>query len=140
MSATPRPQPPLKTSHLTRDQRRACQLLRSIRWRYAKIPEHTGFTLWQSGYACCLSFASPATPKKRSGRPPVLTQAQMEDLIAYVCMSARNRRLSYEQLAAELEFGVGKSTIRAALIREGFQGRLAMRKPPSSERNRVIIL
>ena len=70
----------------------------------------------------------------------MLPQAQIEDLIAYVCMSARNRRLSYEQLAAELEFGVGKTAIQAALIREGFHRRLAMRKPPISERNRVIRL
>ena len=37
-------------------------------------------------------------------------------------------------------FGVGKTAIRAALIREGFHRRLAMRKPPISERNRVIRL
>ena len=55
-------------------------------------------------------------------------------------MSARNRHLSFQQLAEELDFGVGRKAIRAALVKEGFHRRLAMRKPPISERNRVIRL
>jgi len=55
-------------------------------------------------------------------------------------MSARTRRLSFQQLAEELDFGVGRKAIRAALVKEGFYRHLAMRKPPISERNRVIRL
>jgi len=77
----------------------------------------------------------PSTPIKRPGRPPSLTQAQIEDLIGYVCMSARNRQLSFQQLTDELDLGVGRKAIRAALVKEGFHRRLAMRKPPISERN-----
>jgi len=117
--------------HLTRDERRDCPLLRSIGWGYKQIHEKTGFSQHQIQYAC----TSPATPTKRSGRPPALTQAQIKDLIGYVCMSVRNRRLSFQQLANELDLGVGKKAIRAALIKEGFYWRLAMRKPPISERN-----
>ena len=87
--------PPLKKSELTRDQRRDCQLLRSIGWKYAQIQEKTEFSWHQVQYAC----TSPATPTKKPGRPPVLTQAQIEDLIEYVCMSSRNRRLPFQQLA-----------------------------------------
>jgi transposase len=82
----------------------------------------------------------PPTPKKRSGRPPVLTQAQAEELVEFVCASSKNRRMSYEQLAKELEFGVKKGAIRAALIKEGFHRRLAMRKPSILEKNRAIRL
>jgi len=121
---------------LTRDERRECQLLRSIGWKYQQIPEKTGFSQHEIQYAC----TSPATPTKRSSGPPTLFQAQIEDLIGYVCMSARNRRRSFQQLAEELDFGVGRKAIRAALVKEGFHRRLAMRKPPISECNRVIRL
>ena len=73
-------------SDLTRDQRRDCQLLRSIGWKYAQIQEKTGFSWRQIQYAC----TAPATLTKRSACPPVLTQAQIEDLIEYVCMSVRH--------------------------------------------------
>jgi len=43
-------------------------------------------------------------------------------------------------LAGEPDFGVGKTAIWAALIRERFNRYLVMRKPPISERNWVIRL
>jgi len=122
--------------HLTQDQRRDCQLLRSIGWRYRQIQEKIRFSQHQIQYAC----TSPPIPTKRPGRPPSLTQAQIEDLIGYVWMSARNRRLSFQQLADELDLGVGRKAIRAALVKKGFHRCLAMRKPPISGRNRVIRL
>jgi hypothetical protein len=41
----------------------------------------------------------------------------------------------YERLAEELNWGVGKHAIRAALVKEGFHRRLAMRKPLISPKN-----
>jgi len=136
MSATPPPPCP-RSFHLTRDQRRDCQLLRSIGWKYTQIQEKTGFPLRQIRYVC--SSGCPA-PTKKPGRPPTLTQAQIEDLVAYVCMTARNRRLSFQHLAEELDLGVGGKAIRAALMKEGFHRCLAMQKPPISERNQQIQL
>jgi hypothetical protein len=133
----PIPHPPIRRPrlpHLTRDQRRDCQLLHSIGWSYKEIRRHTGYTKHQIQYACTIQHP---TPKKRSGRPPALTLAQVEELVEFVCASTKNRRMSYEQLANTLELGVKKGAIRAALEREGFHRRLAMRKPPISERNRV---
>jgi hypothetical protein len=78
------------------------------------------------------------TPKKKSGRPPILSQAQVEELVEFVCASSKNRRMSYQQLAEVMDFGVKKQPIRSALLREGFHRRLAMRKPPITEKNRVI--
>jgi len=107
--------PRLNPLHLTRDQRRDCQLLRSIGWRYRQIQEKTGFSRRQIQYAC----TSPATPTKRSGRPPVLTQAQIEDLIGYVCMSFGNRRLSYQQLAEGINSSRGGASRLCMFCRPG---------------------
>jgi len=74
----------------------------------------------------------PSYPNEET-RSPTLTQAQIEDLVAYVCMSARNRRLSFQHLAEELDWGVGGKAIWAALMKEGFHWRPAMKKPPISE-------
>jgi len=54
-----------------------------------------------------------------------------------VCASSKNHRLSFEKLAEVIDYGVKKDAIRTALLREGFYRRLAMRKPPVSEANRV---
>jgi len=125
-----------KSSYLTRDQRRDCQLLHSIGWSYNQIKRHTGYTVRQIQRAC----SNRATPKKRSGRPPVLSQAQIEELIEFVCASAQNRQMSFQKLAEALDFGVKKDAIRNTLLKEGFHRRLALRKPPISEKNQRIRL
>lgn len=137
----PIPHPPIrrpKAPDLTRDQRRDCQLLHSIGWSYSQIREQTRFTIRQIQGACQVGARS--TPKKKSGRPPLLTQAQVEELVEFVCASSTNRRMSFTKLAEVLDFGVKKQAIRTALLREGFHRRLAMRKPPISEKNRQIRL
>jgi len=48
--------------------------------------------------------------------------------------------MSFAKLAEVLDFGVKKQAIRTALLREGFHRRLAMRKPPITEKNRKIRL
>ena len=103
-----------------------------------QIQEKTGFSLRQIGYPW--SPGCPATPTKKPGCLPTLTQAQIDDLVLYVCMSARNRRLSFQHLGEELGLGVERKAIRAALMKEGFHGRLAMKKHPLSERNQQIQL
>ena len=135
----PIPCPPFarqKHPDLSRDQRRDVRILHSIGWSYSQIHRQTGYTLRQIGFA----YRTQATPTKRSGRPPVLTQAQIEELVEFVCASAINRRMSYQKLAEVMEFGVKKQAIRSALLREGFHRRLAMRKPPITEKNRVLRL
>lgn len=63
----------------------------------------------------------------------MVSQAQIEDQVAYVYMSTGNWCLSYEPLAAELVFEVGKTVVQAALRGEGFHTKLAMSKPLISE-------
>jgi transposase len=129
------PHPPIrkpKAPDLTRDQKRDCQLLHSIGWSYSQIRQKTGFTIHQVASACQVDRP---TPRKRGGRPPLLTQAQVEELVEFVCASTKNRRISFVQLAEVMDFGVKKQAIRTALLREGFHRRLAIRKPPITEKN-----
>ena len=139
----PIPHPPLKYTkalELTRDQRRDISLLSSIGWSPMQIRNHLPFrpTIRQITYT--LKESTRATPKKKSGRPPILAQAQVEELVEFVCASKQNRRMSFTQLAEALDFGVKKDTIRSTLLGEGFYRRLAMRKPPISEKNRQLRL
>lgn len=136
---TPLPRPPIRTPKaptLSRDQRRDCQLLHNIGWSYSQIHRHTGYTIRQIQLAC--KPEGRATPRKSTGRPPILTQAQVEELVEFVCASSENRRMSFQKLAEVMDFGVKKQAIRSALLREGFHRRLAMRKPPISETNQKI--
>jgi len=136
----PLPHPPIrkpKAPDLTRDQKRDCQLLHSIGWSYSQIHKQTSYSIHQIATAC---QAERATPKKRSGRPPVLTQAQVEELVEFVCTSATNRRMSFAKLAEVLDFGVRRDAIRNALLREGFHRRLAIHKPLITEKNRRLRL
>jgi len=81
----PRPShPPIrsrKAPQLTRDQGRDYQFPRSIGWKHENI-------------RACLNF--PALLLPRQGRPPIPTQAQVEELIEFVCASAENRRMSHK--------------------------------------------
>ena len=82
---------------------------------------------------------TPATPKKASGRPPILDAKQRQHLVDFVCASRKNRRMSYKELVKEFEFGdIGYITIKNALDREGFPLRWVMRKPLISEKNRKL--
>ena len=136
-SLEPIPHSPIrrtKAIDLTRDQKHDCQLLHSIGWSYPKIEKHTGFTYYQIANAC--RQGSQSTPKKKSGCPPILTQAQIKELVEFVCASSKNRRMSFQQLAEAMDFGVKKDAIRSAVLKEGFHRCLAMQKPPISETNR----
>lgn len=48
--------------------------------------------------------------------------------------------MSFTKLAEVLDFSIRKDAIRNALLREGFYRRLAMRKPPITEKNRRLRL
>jgi hypothetical protein len=122
-----------KSPDLTRDQKRDCRLLHSIGWSYSQIHRQLGYTVRQIGGAC--REGTQVTPKKRSGRPPVLTQAQVKELVEFVCASATNRRMSFTKLTEVLDYRVKKDAIRTALLRKGFYRRLAMRKPLITEKN-----
>ena len=106
----PIPHPPnkrQKAPDLTRDQRRDICLLHAIGWKYKDIHHHIGATYSQIQTSC----STKATPTRRSGRPPILSQAQVEELVElveFVCASAYSRLMPFERLAIVLDFGVKK--------------------------------
>ena len=132
----PLPRPPIcreKAPDLTRDQRRDIRLLREIGWKYRDIHAFTRATTNQIRTA-----VGKATPRKKTGRPPLLSQAQIDELVDFDCASAKNRRMTYTQLTEALDFRVKRDAIRTALTRKGFHRRLAIRKPPISPTNQKL--
>ncbi|KAL3424953.1 hypothetical protein PVAG01_04234 [Phlyctema vagabunda] len=132
--------PPAQTGaikELTRDQRIEIRTLRSIGWKYRQIVDFfkgkdQSITFRQIYHAS----TTQATPKKRPGRPPVIIIAQIEELIYFISLSKKNRRLPLWRLAIELEWeGIGVSAIKSALRRIGYKRYVALRKPPISEKN-----
>ena len=61
-----------KAFDLSRDERLQILTLHSIGWSLNKISQHTGATWRQVQYTC---QNGQATPVRRSGRPPLLTEA-----------------------------------------------------------------
>jgi len=74
-----------------------------------------------------------STPRKPTGRPPILDAGQVQMLVDFVTGSKRARRMSYKELAQEFFYwGAGEEAIKNALTCEGFNMRTAMCKPPIS--------
>ncbi|KAK7983179.1 hypothetical protein PG989_010581 [Apiospora arundinis] len=81
-----------------------------------EIEAITGFTESQIKRALSTKFVSRGT-----GRPPKLTKAQEDELIAYVTANKEQQSMSYLELSQEL-FGhsFGEYAIRSTLRRRGF--------------------
>jgi hypothetical protein len=71
------------------------------------------------------------TPKKRSGRPPRLSRAQVDELEAYVTSSDAARSMSYLRLAQGpcSHWVVNQYTLRSALRSREYSRRVARAKP-----------
>ncbi|KAI0994851.1 hypothetical protein K3495_g13332 [Podosphaera aphanis] len=75
-----------------------------------------------------------SSPGKSTGRPPVLTPAQEEELVTFVRSSQENRQMSYLELAMNFHtWNVGEDAIRNALKRRGVSRHTARSKalPPN---------
>jgi hypothetical protein len=67
-----------------------------------------------------------------------MTPEQKQEVINFVIASKESRRMSYLQLSISLfDQAFGQTVIRRCLERHGFRRRIARRKPPISEKNRV---
>lgn len=131
------PKTPTKQSDLFRELRLQARTLREIGWKYFKIAEFLKITLHQVQYAC----PHRLTPQKlRCGRKPTIDALSRQFLVEFVCTSAENRQLPYNQIPWKLGWDVTEDAIRLALKKEGFSGRIARRKPPISETNRLLRL
>jgi hypothetical protein len=127
---------------MTRDQRLQARTLHAVGWQATAIQKFfkdrgEKLTYRQVYYAC----KTRPTPKKRTGRPPIISTTQIEELIAFISLSKINRRMAYWRVATELGWeGVSESAIRSALRRVGYRRYVALHKPPISEKNRQLRL
>jgi len=128
---------PTKQSDLPRDLRLQVQTLRDIGWKYSKIAEHLKITIRQVQYA---STHRPTPQKRQCGRKSTIDAESLQILIDFVCASQENRQLPYCQIPWKLGWDVSEDAIRWALQKEGFSRRVARRKPPISEKNRLLRL
>lgn len=73
-------------THLTRDEQLTCQLLRPLNWEYQAIATHLHCSIRQASYAIEQGHLSL---KKRSGSPPTLSQAQVEEIIGFISATTK---------------------------------------------------
>ena len=125
-----------KRKRLTRDQRRDILLMRSLGKTYAEIAAFLNVTQHAVQYTCNLQKASPSKTKR--GPPSKLSQEQIDELETFIRQSKDTRRMSYQELG-DL-FLVSADCIKRALKKRGYQRRVALRKPPVTEKNRVLRL
>lgn len=126
-----------KTKHLTsRDRQRIRTLFFDAKCSQVQIQEITGATPMQVRGAI---RASSPTPRMRSGRPLTITYDQQEQLVQFVMSSKESRRMTFLELSMRLFEGeFSQYVIRRTLYRHGFRRRVARRKPPISEKNRLL--
>ena len=126
------PPPQLRAVDLTRDDRIRIATLRNEGFTYKEISQRLNYTQRQVQYA----IQHPLTPKKRKGRPSILTQEEIDEIITWICYSKANRRASWIQIPKLLNLNVSYYCVRTALRNAGYARRVARRKPPISEKNR----
>ena len=132
--ASPSPTTP-KRQHLYRDERLRIQTLRDVGFKYKQIQEALGYSYRQIQGAY---LASRPTPKKRSGRPPVLSEKKVDEIELFIRLKRSHRLLSYERLAIGpfKELGVGFKTIKNTLKRRRYRRCITHQKPPLLKKNR----
>ena len=126
--------PPRK--RLTRDQRVQILCMRSLKYTYEQIAAHLEISQRAVQYTCQTNAATPQ--HKNAGRPPRLSKDEANRVEEYVTSSSKTRRMTYIQLAETLwpEGEVGEEAVRNALRRRGYARRVALRKPPLSDKNK----
>jgi transposase len=139
MSTTISPVTPTRKTKtwLTRIQRLTVRALRSQTLTYEQIASQLGITYRQVQTACT---ADRPTPHKSRGQRRKLSEDQLDEIIEFITSSKETRRMLYKTVIKELQLPVCKSTLRKALARRRYHRRKALRKPPMTERTRIIRL
>src|SRR5665213_801512 len=141
LDTPPHTPPPLRqgTTHLTRDQRRDIRLMHDLHHSDNEIIQRFTITQRQLNYA--IQAARP-TPRKHTGRHCKLKDPQIDILIAYMRTNSLTRRMTFKALAKDphLNLHYSANAIKHALYKRGYHRRVARRKPPISEKNRVLRL
>ncbi|KNG52823.1 transposable element tc1, partial [Stemphylium lycopersici] len=128
------PSTPKHRKQLTRDQRLMVHTLYNAGNTQKWIANHLGFTIRQVQYV----LKRPLTPKKRPGRPGVLTPEQVQELIDFVRSSQETRQMTYFELAHHFEdWHIGEYVVRSTLRSRGYRRCMALQKPPLTPQNRA---
>ena len=110
MSSAEEPPSTPRNRYLTRDERLQVQTLARAGHTQVWIADHLRLSRRQVGYAIA---SDQVTPKHRSGRPPVLSSDQVDELVSYIQQSRATRQMSYLALASGPfhHWGVSEYTI-----------------------------
>ena len=129
------PTPKTPRKQCTRDDRlRIETLFFQANFSQAQIALQLNLTPRQVSYA----LTHRLTPQKqRCGRMPALNTPQRKHLIEWVTASGVNRRTRWADIPAILGWNCGEKAIRATFRKEGFFRRIARRKPPLNEQQRL---
>ncbi|KAI0999250.1 hypothetical protein K3495_g8947 [Podosphaera aphanis] len=86
---------------------------------------------------CYTSENADLSPKNSTGRPPVLSNSQVDEIETFVFSSPENRQMSYLRLANFVfrHFGVSEKVIRREMKKRGYTRQVAAAKPPLSPEN-----
>ena len=139
---TPSPEPDASAPQtpkrrLTRDQRRDILLLHSLNWTYEQIATKVKTTHYAVQYTCQKQVA---TPVKQPGRPSQLSSDQVDEILDFITATKEGRQMAYKTVVTTFELGVSDRCLGRALKKRGFSRCVALRKPPISEKNRVLRL
>ncbi|PNP43952.1 hypothetical protein TGAMA5MH_04237 [Trichoderma gamsii] len=101
----------------TRDQRRDAQLMRRLGYTHAAISAELNLSLSQVQYA----LSHTDTPIIRPGRPSKLTEAQVQELKAFMEASKENELMPFGKIPQALGWDVGEYCIRHTLRKLGYR-------------------
>ena len=122
--------------HLSRDQRLQVHTLRDVGYKLQDIARLLGITYGQAQY----SAAHRIIPKKRSGRPAVLSEEEVDKIELFVVSTQTGRLMAYTQLALRFSVRFGRDisfdAVKGALTRREYKQYVARQKPPLLEANK----
>lgn len=77
--------------------------------------------------------------KRRSGRPSVLSESQVDELEEFICSSQRNRMMTYLELETGpfQHWGISENLIRKVLKKRGYSRHRAAEKPRMTEKSKL---
>jgi transposase len=101
----------------TRDQRRDAQLMRRLGYTHAAISAELNLSLSQVQYA----LSHTEDPVSRPGRPSKLTEAQVQELKAFMEASKENELMPFGKIPQALGWDVGEYCIRHTLRKLGYR-------------------
>ena len=136
MDMDPSPPSTPVRARLTRDQRRDILLMRRLGKTYQEIATFLGVSQRAVQYTCEKQTATPQHHK--AGRPLKLNKNEVDQVVEFVTSSKQTCRMTYLQIAEHFwpDGEVGSNSVKAALYRRGYRRRVALRKPPLSEKNK----